>query len=72
MEDYINAITLKLQPGTVTGPNGEEALLTRGGLGEWKLSHGGRVRWGRQLEIKEDIDHFETHGKLPERSIGGF
>ncbi len=72
MEDYINALTLKLQPGTVAGPNGEQAILTRGSPGEWKLSCGGRVRWGKRSEIEDDIDHFQTHGKLPERVVGGF
>lgn len=73
MEDYINKLTLKLQPGTVIGPNDEESLLTRGNHpGEWKLTHSGRVRWGKRTEIEQDIKHFETHGKLPERQIGGF
>ena len=31
-----------------------------------------RVRWGNSTEIQQDIDHFETFGRLPERRTGGF
>jgi len=74
MQDYINKLTLRLQPGSVFGPNnGETAYLDRGrSPGEWVLKHGGRVRWGTAVEIKQDIDHFETFGKLPERRTGRF
>jgi hypothetical protein len=73
LPDYINRLTLRLQPGLVVGPNEEIATLDRGRtLGEWMLKYDGRVRWGLAVEIEKDIDHFETFGKLPERTIGGF
>lgn len=74
MKDYINKLTLRLQPGLVFGPNNSEtACLDRGrSPGEWMLKHKDRVRWGNTTEIQQDIDHFETFGKLQERSIGGF
>lgn len=74
MQDYINKLTLRLQPGLVFGPNNSEtACLYRGrSPGEWMLKHDDRVRWGTAAEIEQDIDHFETFGKLPERQTGGF
>lgn len=74
VEDYINKLTLRLQPGLVFGPNNSEtACLDRGwSPGEWMLKYKDRVRWGNATEIQQDIDHFEMFGKLPERSIGGF
>jgi hypothetical protein len=74
MQDYINKLTLRLQPGFVFGLNNSKvACLDRGrSPGEWMLKHGGRVRWGNLIEIKQDIDHFETVGRLPERRTGGF
>jgi len=74
MQDYINKLTLRLQPGLVFGPNNSEtACLDRGrSPGEWMLKHAGRVRWGNSTEIQQDIDHFETFGLLPDRTVGGF
>lgn len=74
LPDYINKLTLKLRPGMVFGLNDSKtAVLVRGrSPGEWMLKHGGRVRWGNSTEIQQDIDHFETFGKLPDRTIGGF
>lgn len=72
-EDYINKLTHRLQPGLVFGPNNETACLDRGrSPGEWMLKHNEQVRWGNTEEIKQDIDHFETFGKLPERKVGWF
>ena len=74
LPDYINKLTLKLRPGLVFGPNDSNtAVLDRGrSPGEWILKYDGRVRWGRGDEIQQDIDHFETFGKLPNRTVGGF
>lgn len=73
LQDYINKHTLRLQPGMVKGPKGQEALLDHGrSMGEWMLKYKGRVRWGDKDEIMNDIDFFETYGKLPDRKVGGF
>jgi hypothetical protein len=74
MQDYINKSTLRLQPGLVFGPNNSEtARLERGrSPGGWMLKYNGRVRWGNSTEIRQDIDHFETFGRLPERTVGWF
>lgn len=63
---------MNLQPGTVSGPTGQVATLRRGQRGEWTLAHNGRVRWGRQQEIVEDIVFFQLNGKLPDRHVGWF
>jgi len=63
----------KMQPTMIYGPLNEMAWLDRGQTpGEWTLKHGDRVRWGTSKEIREDIDHFEWCGKLPDRTGSGF
>ena len=61
-----------LRPGLVFGPNSSAvATLQKAETrGEWMLKAHGRVRWGTSSQIREDIEHFETYGRLPERKVG--
>ena len=55
--------------GTVSldGPLGQSALIVRDGSA-YRISSGGRTRWGTKDEIRLDGEHFIAFGNLPPRS----
>ena len=53
----------------LTGPLGQSAIIVRDGSA-YRISTGGRARWGTKDEIKGDGEHFVTFGNLPPKMQG--